>query len=243
MRRFIYTLLVGGIGGMIFLLLAGLVLYRFNITGIGSLVDQWFAQRTVVREIKKEVITVSSDEATAGISKKSRESIWGIKSYYGSRVAGSGSGLAVTEDGLILTRNSVVPTGATYQIFNKDKTAKAKVLWRDPKRSLAILKTDWLIKPLAFGQNKPEIGSTLFIFGQVPALKAGEPFVYRTLVNRLEGEEKIFLEGQPEDYLNGAAVFNTKGELVGLTYIDGTKILALQSSFLRDFVKNYLDRE
>jgi Do/DeqQ family serine protease len=82
--------------------------------------------------------------------------------------SGIGSGVIVTEDGYILTNNHVISDADEINIKLSDaRTAKAKVIGRDPETDLAILKIDIKKLPvIAIGNSeKSRVGDIVFAIG------------------------------------------------------------------------------
>lgn len=218
------------------------VLYRSDRLGFANLIDAWLPPRTIIREVKQEIVTSpDSDQNISQIAKKFQESTAMIQSYQDGKLIRFGSGLVMTQDGLIITIEKVVPVGAqSYQVLVNGKVFNAAVVKRDAKNNLALLKVDSNgLKPATFDDKNPDPGATLYVFGRIASLTDSENFVHKVFVNRL-AQEKVFLDGRYEEYLSGAGLGNQKGTFHGLVYVDGQRIIALQSSFLEDFTNNYL---
>ena len=60
----------------------------------------------------------------------------------GRQAAGSGSGVIVSPDGLILTNNHVVAGASRIDVENGDRRFRARVLGRDPDTDLAVLRAE-----------------------------------------------------------------------------------------------------
>ncbi len=243
MKSFIKILIAGGLGGAFFVLAILPLTYRMNFFGSARLIDQILPAREV-KKVEKEVITFISEEKEAEEAiGKSQDSIVAIKSYQGGSLARFGSGIVITQDGLILTVNQVVPQGATdYQVFNGDKILKATVVLRSTVRNLALLKvSDENLKPASFNEENLKLGNGVFIIGKLAALQKVEPFVNKAFVSFVDSQNrKIILDGRYENYLSGAGLVSGNGSFRGLAYIDGERIIALPSSFVKEFIDGYL---
>ena len=241
MKNFIKNLIGGTVGAFLVLLFLSLT-YQFNFLGTASLIDKLLPAREV-EKVEREVVTFVSEEKEAEEAiKKSQDSIVAIKSYQGGKIIRYGSGIAVTQDGLILTVNQVVPPEATgYQVFVGDRILKASVIYRGSLRNLALLKvSDGSLKPAAFNEEELKPGKTGFIIGKLNLLQKTELFVNRTFVNLVDSQnKKIKLDGKYEDYLSGSA-FISGGAFRGMVYVDGGSIIAIPSAFAGEFIKSYL---
>ncbi len=217
--------------------------YRANFFGSARVIDKILPAREV-KKVEKEVITFVSEEKEAGEAiSKSQDSIVAIKSYQGGSLIRFGSGIAITQDGLIVTVNQVVPQNATdYQIFTGDKILRASVVLRSTAKNLALLKiSDESLKPASFDEDNLKIGNNVFIIGKLTALQKLEPFVNKAFVSFVDSRNRrIILDGRYENYLSGASLISGNGSFRGLAYIDGERIIALPSTFVEDFVKSYL---
>src|SRR5699024_4909246 len=92
----------------------------------------------------------------------------------GARGEGSGSGVVLSEDGLILSNNHVVASGgggpAEYLIgFSDGKTAPATVVAADPASDMAVLRTE------RTGLTPIEIGSSDTLTVGQPVVAIGSP--------------------------------------------------------------------
>jgi len=243
MKDFFKILIIGGFGGIIFLLGAFSLSYNYNFFGSARLLDQIFPAREV-QKIREEIITFVSEEEKAGTAiQKSRDSIVAIKSYRGGSLMRFGSGIVITQDGLIATVNQVVPQNATnYQVFVGDKILNAEVVSRSVLRNLALLKIDIdSLRSATFKEEGLEVGNVAFIIGKIAPLQKPELFVNRAFVSFIGSQNnRIILDGRYEDYISGAGLVSGDGSFRGLVYIDGQRIIALPSTFVEEFVKNYL---
>ena len=234
--------LIGGIIGAFLVLFFMSLTYKLNFLGTARLIDQVLPAREV-EKVEREVVTFVSEEKEAEEAiKKSQDSIVAVKSYQGGKVIRYGSGVAVTQDGLILTVNQVVPPEATgYQVFVGDRILKAAVVYRGNLRNLALLKvSDDSLKPADFNEEELKPGKSGFIIGKLNLLQKTELFVNKSFVNLVDSQnKKIKLDGKYEDYLSGSA-FISNGVFRGIVYIDGRSIITLPSAFVGEFIKSYL---
>ena len=244
MKHFIKTFVFGGLGGAVFLFALVPFVYRYNFLGSARIIDQVIPARTEVIKVEKEVVTfVSEDGQAEEAVKKSQESLVVIKSFSGGAVLRFGTGIALTRDGLILAVNQVVPVEAQdYQVFNGDKILKAQVVYRNAKKNLAILKVaDESLVPATFDERELAVGNIAWVVGKVAVLQKPEVFLNRALVSLVDSQRKrIVLDGRYENYLSGAGLVSKNGAFKGIVYVDGGKIIALPSSFVKEFVDGYL---
>jgi putative serine protease PepD len=92
--------------------------------------------------------------------------------------AGSGSGIVLTADGLIVTNNHVVEPaaqgGKLTVTFNDGKTATAQIVGRDPLTDLAVIRADAKgLKPAALGSSgQLQVGQQVVAIGSPFGLEA-----------------------------------------------------------------------
>lgn len=243
MKRFLYTLAVGGLGGTVFILFVAPLIYRANFLNSARVINALLSSRTEVRKIEREVVTSSEDDQIQEAIRVTQDSVVAIKSYQGGNLMRFGSGVVVTQDGLILTINQVVPPEATdYQVFSGDKILKGIIVERSARNNLALLKiTDDSLRPANFDDKVLDPGTAVLILGKTALLQQIQTFVNRLWVSTFDSRSKrLVLDGRYENYLSGAGLIGKDGSFKGIVYIDGTGILALPSNLVEDFVNNYL---
>lgn len=238
--------MAGGLGGLFFVLIIMPAALRFNFLNSAIIIDKLrpasSADEPAQAEIKRE-ISIAPETQTEEVIKKTRENIVAVKSYQGGSLIRYGSGVVVTQDGLIVTLNSVVPPEATsYQVASEDKIWTGKVVRRDARKKLALIKiSETALRPVTFNDQETRVGSTLVAVGKITQLQKTEIFSYKMFVNMIDRQNKrILLDGQYQNFLGGAGLFGEDGAMHGLIYIDGRAIKALPSVFVQDFISGYL---
>jgi serine protease Do len=138
---------------------------------------------------------------------------------------GLGSGVIVSDDGLILTNNHVVESATEVLVlFGQNEEYRGKILGTDPQTDIAVLKIDKAknLKPITFGDSsKVRIGEFV--------LAIGNPFgVGRTVTMGIisaTGRGELGITGY-EDFIqtdaainpgnSGGALVDPDGRLVGI---------------------------
>jgi serine protease Do len=154
-----------------------------------------------------------------------------FKHYFGDIPQGQmkthalGSGLVIDNKGLILTNNHVVEKATEIKVkLEKGKEYTAKVLGRDPKTDLALIKVKAdgdLPKPLPLGDSDTtRVGDWVMAVGNPFGL--GETVT----VGIISARGRIIGAGPYDDFLqtdaainpgnSGGPLFNMKGEVVGI---------------------------
>jgi serine protease Do len=138
---------------------------------------------------------------------------------------GQGSGVIISSDGVVVTNNHVVAGAATVKVTLHDKREfRAKVLGRDPKSDLAVIKLEGArgLKPLPIGDSKKlRLGDIV--------LAVGNPFGIgqtvtmgivsakgRANMGIVDYEDFIQTDAAINPGNSGGALVNLRGELVGI---------------------------
>ena len=137
---------------------------------------------------------------------------------------GLGSGVIVSPDGYILTNNHVVGGAESIHVTLMDKREfTAKVIGKDPKTDLALIKIDTkeALPAAALGDSdQTEVGDWV--------VAIGNPFGFSLTVTAgiVSAKGRVLGSGPYDDYLqtdasinpgnSGGPLFNTAGEVVGI---------------------------
>jgi len=186
---------------------------------------------------EKKEITVQENSALQDSVEKVKNAIVAVrtKTVVGEMIYGSG--LVLTTDGLVVTLNELIPKGGSFAFFVDSKAYNYQILKRDMKNNLALLKLET--------EDLQTVG-----FADLPGLKIGERVFLlgkifsdqRRLSLANEGIVKYFTNKYvrtsifEESTLAGSALFNIKGELLGLNTIDKEgKVTAIPIDIIRNF--------
>ncbi len=137
---------------------------------------------------------------------------------------GVGSGFIISRDGYILTNNHVVEDAEQIKVKLSDgKEYDAKVVGRDPKTDLALVKIDGVsdLHSLALGSSEDlKVGSWV--------VAVGSPFGLEQTVTQgiVSGKGRVIGSGPYDDFIqtdasinpgnSGGPLINMKGEVVGI---------------------------
>ncbi|HVQ86856.1 MAG TPA: trypsin-like peptidase domain-containing protein [Actinomycetes bacterium] len=155
--------------------------------------------------------------------------------FTGAAGSGSGSGVVISDDGLILTNNHVVETaangGSLTVNFSDGTSTDAEIVGRDPSADLAVIRVhnvDNLVPAtlgssddLKVGETVVAIGSPLGLSGTVTtgivsaknrpvSAGSGEPGAEPAVLNAIQTDAAI----NPGN--SGGALVNLKGQVVGI---------------------------
>jgi serine protease Do len=138
-------------------------------------------------------------------------------------VTGMGSGVAIDDQGHILTNNHVVADADEVRVtFVDGKELKGKVVGTDPKTDLAVLKVDAKTKPADFGDAEHmRVGEWVIAIGNPFGLD------HSVTVGVLSAKGRYgFAPGKLEDFLqtdasinpgnSGGPLVNLNGQIVGI---------------------------
>jgi len=233
--KIVSILFVGMIGGVISSQVLLPYLLEDSFLGFDSAYLAKVSSGPVYLTEKKE-ITVQENLALQDSIEKVKNSLVAVRTTLSGKTI-TGSGLILTTDGLVVTLNKLIPKGGSYAFFANGKAYNYQILKRDEKNNLALIKieTDNL-QTIGFADlGQLKIGERVFLLGKI---FSGSDRL--ALVN--EGIIKYFTNKYirtnifEESTLAGSALFNIKGELLGLNTIDEKgKVTAIPVNIIRDF--------
>ena len=179
----------------------------------------------IARAVKPAVVNVS----VRGVRKESDDP-GDLMRQFGGRpqpqqrmVRGLGSGFVINADGYILTNNHVVDGASEIRVkFGDGRELAGKVVGRDPKTDLALLKVDAKNLPVVpLGDSgKLEVGE--------PVMAVGNPFGLEQTVTTgiVSATGRVIGEGPYDDFIqtdasinpgnSGGPLINARGEAVGI---------------------------
>jgi len=183
----------------------------------------------LARELKPAVVNVSTKRVEEGRRRLegSGDEQAPFNQFFGDQprrtVRSLGSGFIVNADGYVVTNNHVVDGATEIKVTLADgRELAAKVLGRDPKTDLALLKIDATGLPLiALGV------STQLQVGE-PVMAIGNPFGLEQTVTTgiVSATGRVIGEGPYDDFIqtdasinpgnSGGPLINSKGQAVGI---------------------------
>ncbi|OGZ33288.1 MAG: hypothetical protein A3I88_02805 [Candidatus Portnoybacteria bacterium RIFCSPLOWO2_12_FULL_39_9] len=229
--KLIAILIIGGLGGVLadqFFLpyLAGFPPF----SGLG------FIQRakdgtTIIN--KTEKIVVIENTAVEEAIKKISSSVVAVQAVANKKIIKEGTGFIVFSDGLVITTADLISQRADYLVFRENSSSTARVVKKDLKNNLALLKINETNLPVVSLANLSELflGERIVLIGAqvLPLLEkttgeVRENKFYRFInIGTIRGiqEEIIFLNLDEESFLaNGGPLVNIKGEVIGLNLVN-----------------------
>lgn len=225
--------LVGGLGGVF--------LNRFFIPILGEVwpFSAIFPPERVESGVtvinKKEEITVQENIALEKAIKKVIASVVKVEVESRGEILKEGTGILVTNDGLVLVPYDLVKLGTLYVQVGEIRH-EAKIFKFDTERNIATLMVKNGRFPTAsFGDiAKRKLGERVFLLG-IEAGEAGSyPFVVEGAIKSLQ--ENSFQVSMFDSSAHGAPIFNIEGEFIGMSQVTGKDLFVLPSSVIRSFL-------
>jgi len=132
----------------------------------------------------------------------------------------AGSGLIATSDGSIITLSSLVPAGSKINIFLDGESLNYKIIKRDAKNNLALIKVDKNnLATVGFVDfNKVALGQRVFLAG-FGASKGNSWFANEGVIRSFD-DNIIKTNISEKSIASGTPLFNVSGELLGINFID-----------------------
>ncbi len=173
-------------------------------------------------------------------------------------LAGTGSGVIISQDGYIVTNNHVIDGASELEVTtNNNQTYTAKVVGSDPKADIALLKidADEELPYLPFGDSEAtRLGEWVLAVGNpfnlTSTVTAGIISAKARDIDEFDGNPQSFI--QTDAAINpgnsGGALVNINGELIGIntaiTSQTGTYVgyaFAVPSNLARKIVEDIME--
>lgn len=133
---------------------------------------------------------------------------------------GHGSGVCISSDGLILTNAHVVGQETVVEVEDSKYSYLGRVIKRCDKRDVALVRVCGRTSVVAeVADNCPAVGDDLYVSG-APWDPENKSMLTRGVVSKLansEGLPHIFTDAAIGRGNSGGPVFNSHGQLVGIT--------------------------
>jgi len=232
--KIVAILILGAIGGLLFQVLVLPYLFTHPYFEKFQFIKILKEREIVVNP--KEEITIVENVALENAIEKVKDSIVFIQSKSKTGKVLESSGLILTSDGLILTLSDLVPQNYEIKIFLGEKEFIPKVLQR--KNNLALLKIEEKnLKTVSFTEfEKIKLGQRVFLVGEILGNETRKKVVNEGLIKTF-AENLIETNIFEAKNLQGSALFNIEGQLVGLNTIDKEgEVVAISIKAIRQFV-------
>ncbi len=187
--------------------------------------------------IETKEVTIEENTALQDAVEKIEKSIVGIKAETEEGII-TGSGLVVTSDGLIITLNELIPKGGDFVFIVNGQAPNWQILKRDVKNNLALIKLEKNdLTTVGFADfGGVRLGQRAFLLGMIFDKNESLKLVNEGIV-KFFTSEYIRTSISEKNSLSGSALFNIKGELLGLNTIDSEGwVTAIPITKIREFI-------
>lgn len=244
-RKIILFVLLAAAGGFLAGALTVPLSVRLNFLGTAELLNKLIKPGEITTKIEQRTIVAPQADYFKEAIEKTKDGIVAIQSFQAGRLLRSGSGLILTQDGLIATVNAVVPAEAdVFQVTNQGKILKAKVVFREFTDNLAIISVSGAnLRVVRFGLDLPELGKNLLIFAKVVDFGKDTPLVASALVSQVNEEKKTFKISAGYDInLYGAGLIDNEGTIPALVNFRNAKPNLIPAAVINNALNNYLGK-
>ncbi|MCP3926780.1 MAG: Do family serine endopeptidase [Desulfobacterales bacterium] len=212
--------------------------FLFSVTSVSSAATKIPANFSeLAKNVKTSVVNIRTEKTVKGSNRVYKHffgdpndrnnpfrEFFGPNPRKGYKQRSLGSGFIIDKKGYIVTNNHVVENAdvISVKLFN-GKTAKAKIIGRDPKTDLALIKIPESsdLTPIKFGDSeKIEVGEWV--------IAIGSPFGFEQTVTAgiISGKGRVIGQGPYDNFLqtdasinpgnSGGPLINLKGKVIGI---------------------------
>jgi len=196
-------------------------------------------EQNPIQVTEVQEITIRENMALEKSIEKVEEAVVGIKSQNSSKIILEGSGLIVTSDGFVITLSDLILNYSTSTMFIDGKTIPLRLLKRDIKNNLALLKAEENNLPtVGFGDlAKTGLGERVFLVGvDFGKSTSSAPKIADEGIIRYISPDIIETNIAEEDGIKGSILFNIAGEILGINTIFGGKVVTIPVSVIRELI-------
>lgn len=232
--KIIFILICGVIGGILAQAFLLPFLAKYPYFEKFEFVKQ-FKEREVVIN-KTEQIIVQENKALTEAVEKAEKTVAGVKTETKTKEILEGSGLIVTNDGLIITLAELVPTGSVFSFYLEDKKVGFQILKRD--KNFALIKTEGQnLATAGFGDfNSVKLGQRVFLIGLIFEKGKAREIVNEGIVASIS-QDFIQTNILEKENLKGSPLFDIEGRVVGINTVNEEgKISAIPVSKIKEFL-------
>ena len=244
-KKIIFTLVVGGIGGVLignFILPFLAERSPFGLTSFFNI----FVRPQVETVIKETKITIEPDFWRALVP-QAEKSVAVVQYFSSSRALISQSnGIILTNDGIIVVPLNAVPKDfSVIQVFENDKIVSGTLLASDAVNNLALIKIESLNLPiLAYSDlSNLTLGQSVLLVGKRIDISKPETYIYDSLISEIDGQV-LFLDlekGQKRWPLSGTLAIDSNGKMAGMVQISNLgHVFVMPYGFLKNILDDYL---
>jgi len=231
-RNILYFLLIliFGMAGGIF---ANQIFWPYFISK--PLFEKYNLEQPPVYVTERKEVTIQENTALTEAIEKISKTVIGVKTK-----TIQGSGLIVTNDGLIVTLSSLIPAGQTPSFYIEGVLRGFQVLKRDAKTGLALVKfeADKLSVPDFRDLEDLKLGERVFMVSYRDGLTKSVNEGIIKFITRSDISGRIETNIIEKDSVQGSPLFDIQGRLIGIAvYGEGGQIQAIPVSEVKNLIK------
>jgi len=184
------------------------------------LFQQYNLEKQPIYLTEQKEIIVQENTALVDTIEKVKKVVVGIVTKTKNGEIRRGSGLVVTNDGLIITLTELVPPGSDFNFYLNGKKVSFQILKRDWDKNLALIKiSDSALATAGFAQlENLKIGQRILLVGLVCDEETCLPTVDEGIIKSFNRQ---FIQTNLKEnlVLTGSPLFNIAGEVIGISTI------------------------
>lgn len=239
-RKTIATLLIGGIGGFMAVSIMLPFFVKYNIAGMAVIFNKLvLPSQTVEPKVEASAIGAQKQNDFSFAIDKVEPSIVALQSFSGNNLTRSGSGIILTQDGLIGTINSLVPSVITYvQVIKDNKIYSGKIIFRSYNKNLALISiSESNLRAIELKPKMPDLGQELLVFAKTISFGKDMPLVARAAVSQADGNAGLFkVHIAYDQFLFGSALVDDEGNFLGLVDFRNQKPIVITPKTIEEIV-------
>jgi len=195
------------------------------------LFEKYNLEQPPVYVTERKEVTIQENTALTEAIEKVSKTVIGVKTK-----TIQGSGLTVTNDGLIVTLSSLIPAGQTPSFYIEGILQSFQILKRDAKTGLALVKfeADKLSVPDFRDLEDLKLGERVFMISYRDGLTKS---VNEGIIKFI-GETRIETNIIEKDSVQASPLFDIQGRLIGIAvYGQENQIEAIPVSEVKNLIK------
>ena len=182
-----------------------------------------------------QTVAKQNNDLTQAV-KEAEKTILGVGSVVANKKYLSGSGLVITNDGLVLSLANIISQNPS--VFYNEETISAKTLKKDSLSNLSLLKIEKNNLPACrfAPPEKIKLGEKVFIMGKKFDGKDFVTFVDDGIIKNFNNN-LIETNISEDKFAAGTALFNIDGEVLGINYLSSSgRVVAIPAQIIRQFI-------
>jgi hypothetical protein len=237
----VLAFVAGLIGGFVAQTLFLPNLIEANIFGTADILKQVY-KKSEESAAKTPLPVYKQLDFTEGII-RSEPVVVAVQAFKDNKLIRSGSGVVLTQDGLIITLNSLLPTDSDFfQVVSPAKIYRGQVVTRNIGKNLALLLIPENNLPIArFTKELPGLSAPLLVLSRLVETGIPKFQVLPTSVIRVDQTEKTFRTQTSYDSLiYGSPIIDQNGLVLALLDFRGSKPNLILADSLMALLEKYL---